>query len=152
MSEHFNKDGERPSANAHIHPGVLERFAAGVTNWSGRNSAFALAVVVVVGWVIAGPVLHFSDRWELFINTVTSIVTFLMVFVIQRAQNKDTLALQLKLNELISSHRRADNSLIAIERLSEDELRELHDRFVRIGASASAVMARDAAKPDNRAT
>ena len=120
-------------------PGTLERFATAATNWSGRNSALALATIIVAGWLIAGPIYHFSDRWELSINTITSIVTFVMVFVIQRAQNKDTLALQLKLNELIASHKRADNTLIAAERLSEDELHVLHERFVKLGTDAQSL-------------
>ena len=85
-----------------------------------------------------GPIFHFSDRWELFINTITSVVTFVMVFVIQRAQNKDTLALQVKVSELIAAHKHAHNSLIAVERLSEEELRTLHDRFVQLSTNAAA--------------
>src|SRR5712691_5152654 len=74
--------------------GLLERLATGATNWTGRNSAFACAMALVIGWLVSGPIFHYSDRWELFINTITSVVTFVMVFVIQQAQNKDTLALQ----------------------------------------------------------
>jgi len=122
--------------------GLLERFTTAATNWSGRNSAFAVAAALVIGWLISGPILHFSDRWELFINTVTSVVTFLMVFVIQRAQNKDTLALQLKVNELIAAHKHAHNSLIAIERLSEEELRTLHERFIRLSGGDAGATAR----------
>src|SRR3984893_16045856 len=75
---------------------------------------------------------HYSDTWQLFINTVTNLVTFLMVFLIQRSQNKDTLALQLKVNELIAAQKGAHNSLINIEQLSEDELRSLRGRFARL--------------------
>ncbi len=117
--------------------GLLERLATGATNWTGRNSAFACAMALVIGWLVSGPIFHYSDRWELFINTITSVVTFVMVFVIQRAQNKDTLALQLKVNELIAAHKHAHNSLIAVERLSEEELRALRDRFVRLSSSAA---------------
>lgn len=118
------------------HAGFIERFATAATNWTGRNSAFACAMLLVIGWAVVGPLCHFSDRWELFINTTTSVVTFVMVFVIQRAQNKDTLALQVKVNELIAAHKHAHNSLIAIERLSEEELRALHDRFIRLSTQA----------------
>jgi low affinity Fe/Cu permease len=118
------------------HASLLERMATAATNWSGRNAAFACAIGLVIAWAAAGPVFHYSDRWELFINTTTSVTTFVMVFVIQRAQNKDTLALQLKVNELIAAHKHAHNSLIAVERLSEEELRSLHDRFTRLGTLA----------------
>ena len=139
MSEQLSATKNAVQTGAAISSGPRERFATAATNWSGRNSALALAIIIVAGWLIAGPLCKFSDRWELSINTITSIVTFLMVFVIQRAQNKDTLALQLKLNELIASHKRADNTLIAIERLSEDELRALHERFVELGAAATGL-------------
>jgi hypothetical protein len=88
---------------AHQSSGPLERLTTAATNWTGRNSAFACAMALVIGWLVSGPIFHYSDRWELFINTITSVVTFVMVFVIQRAQNKDTLALQLKVNELIAA-------------------------------------------------
>ena len=120
----------------HRHAGFIERFATAATNWTGRNAAFACAMLLVIAWAAAGPFVGFSDRWELFIDTTTSLVTFLMVFVIQRAQNKDTLALQVKVNELIAAHKHAHNSLIAIEQLSEEELRTLRDRFVRLSAQA----------------
>ena len=116
--------------------GFLERFSAAASNWTARNSAFACALTLVVGWAVSGPIFNYSDRWVLFINGVTSIVTFLMVFLIQRAQNKDTLALQLKVNELLAAHEHARNSLIAIEGLSEQELRGLHDGFTHLGAMA----------------
>jgi low affinity Fe/Cu permease len=115
---------------------LVERISAAATEWTGHTSAFVWAVLLVVGWTITGPVFHYSDTWQLFINTVTNLVTFLMVFLIQRAQNKDTLALQLKVNELIAAQKGAHNSLIAIEQLSESELRELHDRFLRLAEIA----------------
>jgi low affinity Fe/Cu permease len=122
---------------AHQSSGLLERLTTAATNWTGRNSAFACAMALVIGWLVSGPIFHYSDRWELFIDTLTSVVTFVMVFVIQPAQNKDTLALQLKVNELIAAHKHAHNSLIAVERLSEEELHALHDRFVRLSSSAA---------------
>ncbi len=93
-------------------------------------------MALILVWVATGPLFHYSEDWQLFINSVTSVVTFLMVFLIQRAQNKDTLALQLKVNELIAAHRGAHNSLIAIEQLSEDELRVLQERFARLAELA----------------
>jgi low affinity Fe/Cu permease len=106
--------------------------AGAVTEWTGRTSAFMWALTLVVAWIIIGPLFHFSDSWQLIINTATNLVTFLMVFLIQRSQNKDTLALQIKLNELIAAHQGAHNSVIAIEQLSEDELRQLEDRILTL--------------------
>jgi low affinity Fe/Cu permease len=111
---------------------LTERMSAVATEWTGRTSAFTWALLIVVGWIAAGPLFHYSDTWQLFINTITSLVTFLMVFLIQRAQNKDTLALQIKVNELIAAQKGAHNSLIAVEQLSEDELRVLQERFLRL--------------------
>ena len=128
------------------------------TEWTGHTSAFAWALVLVVGWTLSGPFFHYSDTWQLVINTVTNLVTFLMVFLIQRAQNKDTMALQLKVNELIAAQKGAHNSLIAIEELSEEELRTLHDRFLRLAAvshggtqTSVAVVSREAEPIDDRA-
>jgi low affinity Fe/Cu permease len=113
----------------------LERLGTAATHWTGRNSTFLFALILVVGWALVGPLFHYSDTWQLFINTVTNLVTFLMVFLIQRSQNKDTLALQLKLNELIATQRGAHNSLINIENLSEAELASLRERFSRLAAA-----------------
>jgi low affinity Fe/Cu permease len=111
---------------------VLERFSKAASEWTGGTSAFVGAVGIVVVWALAGPLFHFSDAWQLVINSLTNIVTFLMVFLIQRSQNKDTLALQLKVNELIAAQRGAHNALIAIDQLSEDELRGLQARFAQL--------------------
>jgi low affinity Fe/Cu permease len=113
---------------------LVERVSSVATEWTGHTTAFVWALALVVGWTISGPLFRYSDTWQLVINTVTNVVTFLMVFLIQRAQNKDTLALQLKVNELIAAQKGAHNSLIAIERLSEEELRTLQDRFLRLAA------------------
>ena len=107
----------------------LERFAEVVTAWAGGNSAFAMAVLIIAAWAILGPVFHFSDTWQLVINTGTTIVTFLMVFLIQRAQNKDALALHLKLNELVAAIRGASNRLIDVEALGEQDLRTLKAHY-----------------------
>jgi low affinity Fe/Cu permease len=112
---------------------LLERLGTAVTRWTGGNSAFLWALLLVIGWALVGPLFHYSDTWQLFINTVTNLVTFLMVFLIQRSQNKDTLALQLKVNELIAAQRGAHNSMINIESLSETELRSLKERFSHLG-------------------
>jgi low affinity Fe/Cu permease len=97
-----------------------------VTLWSGSSWAFTVAVGVVLVWALTGPLFKFSDTWQLFINTGTTVVTFLMVFLIQRSQNKDSRALHLKLNELVSAMEGASNRLIDVEDLSEQELLSLH--------------------------
>jgi low affinity Fe/Cu permease len=119
-------------ASAHRRANLAERLSAKATEWTGRTSAFTWALVVVVGWILSGPIFHYSDTWQLLINTITSLVTFLMVFLIQRAQNKDTLALQIKVNELIAAQKGAHNGLIAVEQLAEDDLRVLQERFQRL--------------------
>src|SRR3954453_19500344 len=111
---------------------VLSRFASAATAWTGSTPAFITAALVVVVWLITGPLFHFSDTWQLVINTGTTIVTFLMVFLIQRSQNKDALAIQLKLNELVASIEGASNRLISVEDLSEDELKVLHIHYQRL--------------------
>src|SRR3979490_1207206 len=101
----------------------LARFAEGVTDWAGSNSGFATAPHIVVGWAAVGPIFGFSDTWQLVINTGTTIVTFLMVFLIQRTQNKDALAIQLKLNELVAAIEGASNRLVNVENMSEEEMK-----------------------------
>jgi low affinity Fe/Cu permease len=132
--------------------GLIEWISAHATEWTGHTTAFVWALLLVIGWTISGPFFHYSDTWQLFINTITNLVTFLMVFLIQRAQNKDTMALQLKVNELIAAQKGAHNSLIGIEQLSEEELRVLHERFLRLatvarGGSATSVASVAAAEP-----
>jgi low affinity Fe/Cu permease len=110
----------------------LERFSSAVTGWTGSTAAFSMACAVVVIWLLTGPVFHYSDTWQLVINTGTTIVTFLMVFLIQRAQNKESLAVQLKLNELVAAMEGASNRLIDVEDMTEDELRALHSFYGRL--------------------
>jgi len=116
----------RPLASA------LELLSSRVTSWVGGSSAFALALLVVVVWAITGPLFRFSDTWQLVINTGTTIVTFLMVFLIQRSQNKDAVALHLKLNEIVAALQGASNRLINVEDLSESEVRLLHRHYGRL--------------------
>ncbi len=115
---------------------TLEKASQWVTRWTGSSWAFSLAVLVLIVWLVTGPVFHFSDTWQLVINTGTTIVTFLMVFLIQRAQNKDGLAIQLKLNEIVAALDGASNRLIDIEDLSEAELRVLHEHFRTLARSS----------------
>jgi low affinity Fe/Cu permease len=101
-------------------------FAHATSQWSGNPLAFLLAVVVVLAWLVTGPFFHYSDTWQLVINTGTTIVTFLMVFLIQNTQNRDTLAIQLKLSELVLAMKGAENKFAAVEDLSDEELEKLH--------------------------
>ena len=114
----------------------LERLSSAVTEWTGSTSAFAVACGVILVWLVSGPFFHYSDTWQLVINTGTTIVTFLMVFLIQRAQNKESLAGQLKLNELVAAMNGASNRLIDVEDLTEDELKTLHRYYSRLVAMA----------------
>ena len=111
---------------------IGERFEAlseAVTRWAGGTSAFGMALGVIVVWAMLGPVFSYSDTWQLVINTGTTIVTFLMVFLIQRSQNKDALAIHLKLNELVAAIQGASNRLIEVEALTEKELSTLKKHY-----------------------
>ena len=110
----------------------VERLSTTMTHWTGSTSAFALACAVIVVWAVTGPLFAFSDTWQLVINTGTTIVTFLMVFLIQRSQNKDSRAIQLKLNELVAAMKGASNRLIDAEDLTEDELELLHRYYLEL--------------------
>ena len=114
----------------------FEAFAQGATRVAGGSAAFAGAAGVVLLWGVTGPVFGFSDTWQLVINTGTTIVTFLMVFLIQRTQNKDSLAIQLKLNELVAAVSGASNRLVNVEDLTQDELEILHDHYARLAGVA----------------
>ncbi|HET6283179.1 MAG TPA: low affinity iron permease family protein [Polyangia bacterium] len=108
---------------------ALEHCSHGVTVWAGSSWAFTAAVLVIIAWLVTGPLFHFSDTWQLVINTGTTVVTFLMVFLIQRTQNKESLAVQLKLNELVAAIKGASNRLIDIENLDEEELHVLRAHY-----------------------
>jgi low affinity Fe/Cu permease len=115
---------------------LLERFSRKATEATGTSSAFILALLVIVVWIITGPFFHFSDTWQLVINTGTTIVTFLMVFLIQRSQNKDALAIHIKLNEIVAALEGASNRLIDVEDLTEEEIRILHTHYQKLVAMA----------------
>jgi low affinity Fe/Cu permease len=108
---------------------MLERFSRKATEATGTSTAFIVALLVVVVWLITGPIFRYSDTWQLVINTGTTIVTFLMVFLIQRSQNKDALALHLKLNEIVAALEGASNRLIDVEDLTEGEIKTLHNHY-----------------------
>ncbi len=108
---------------------LSERFAGSVTRATGSTGAFILAFFLVLVWAISGPFFHYSENWQLVINTGTTIITFLMVFLIQKAQNKDSLAIQLKLNELVAAHEFASNRLVNVENMSEEELKVIQKYY-----------------------
>jgi low affinity Fe/Cu permease len=111
---------------------ILERFALKATKATGTSMAFILAFSVILVWGITGPLFHYSDTWQLVINTGTTIVTFLMVFLIQRAQNKDAQAIHIKLNEIVAALEGASNRLIDVEDLTEEEIETLHKHYQRL--------------------
>ncbi|WP_316751154.1 low affinity iron permease family protein [Pedobacter gandavensis] len=116
----------------------FEKASTKITNWTGSPVAFCTAFLVVIVWVLSGPIFDYSDTWQLVINTGTTIITFLMVFLIQKSQNKDSKAIQLKLNELIAASRHASNRMVAIEDLTETELDLLHKYYQKLADEAEA--------------
>ena len=117
--------------------GLFDRLSNHVTRATGSPAAFILALLTIIVWAITGPIFHFSDTWQLVINTGTTIITFLMVFIIQQSQNKDTIAIHLKLNELIAANEKASNRLIAIEDLTEDEIMVLKKFYTKLSILAA---------------
>ena len=117
---------------------MLERFSRKATEATGTSTAFIIAVLVIVVWIVTGPLFHFSDTWQLVINTGTTIVTFMMVFLIQRSQNKDALAIHLKLNEIVAALDGASNRLIDVEDLTEAEIKTLHAHYQKLVSMAKA--------------
>ena len=111
---------------------LLERFSHQATIWAGSSWAFIIALSVIIVWGVTGPIFKFSDTWQLVINTGTTIVTFLMVFLIQRSQNKDALAIHLKLNEIVAALDGASNRLIDVEDLTEDDVKTLHKYYQKL--------------------
>lgn len=114
------------------HKGVFERVAQVATMYTGGSGAFVAALGVILIWIVCGPLFGFSDTWQLVINTGTTIVTFLMVFLIQRSQNKESQAMQLKLNEIVASIDGASNRLLNVEDLPEADVLLLHRHFARL--------------------
>src|ERR1700754_1626763 len=110
----------------------FERFASAVCKATGSTPAFISAFLIVIIWAVSGPVFKYSENWQLVINTGTTIITFLMVFLIQKAQNKDSLAIQLKLNELVAAHEFASNRLVAVEDMTEDELKVIKKYYSKL--------------------
>jgi low affinity Fe/Cu permease len=110
----------------------FETFALSVTRATGSTPAFIIAFLMVLVWGATGPVFHYSETWQMVINTGTTIITFLMVFLIQKGQNKDSLAIQLKLNELVAAHEFASNRLVDVENMTEDELKVIQKYYSKL--------------------
>ncbi len=115
---------------------IFENLASNVAKATGSTPAFIIAVSLVIIWLITGPLFHYSETWQLIINTGTTIITFLMVFLIQKVQNKDSLAIQLKLNELLAAHEMASNRMVNVEGLSEEELKMIQEYYCRLNEVA----------------
>ena len=133
----MTSSAQPPHHHSH-HKGFFDRFSTAVTRATGSPAAFAIAMLVVIVWAATGPIFGFSDTWQLVINTGTTIITFLMVFVIQQSQNKDTLAIHLKLNELIACDQAANNRLVDIEDLSPEELAVVKKFYVKLARLAES--------------
>ena len=117
---------------------AFDHFASGVTRAAGTPLAFCLSMITVAAWALTGPLFDYSESWQLVINTGTTIVTFLMVFLIQQSQNKDSVAMHLKLNELLASSRNASNRMIGIEDLDEQDLRDVAQFYARLAERAKS--------------
>jgi low affinity Fe/Cu permease len=115
---------------------AFESLSEAVTKWAGGTAAFAMALGVIAAWIAVGPIFQYSDTWQLVINTGTTIVTFLMVFLIQRSQNKDAVAIHLKLNEIVAAMNGASNRLIEVEAFTEKELAALRKHFHELATLA----------------
>ena len=121
---------------ANRHSNWFTRFAAAVAFQAGRPAVFAIAVLSIIAWALLGPLMGFSEAWQLTINTATTIITFLMVFIIQNTQNRDAAAVQIKLDELIRVTELAHNTLLNLEELSPEELEKFRERYARLAEKA----------------
>jgi low affinity Fe/Cu permease len=138
----------RPNGSSTL-AGHFAKFAQATALWTGHPLTFLLAVTVVLVWIVTGPIFDFSDTWQLVINTGTTIVTFLMVFLIQNTQNRDTLAIQLKLSELVLAMKGVENKFASIEDLSDEELAELHEECrARVEMTLQHLTSRQGKEPD----
>ena len=139
----MKKPTPAPNRHGHAFNRFFSRFAYIVAHAAGTPAAFLLATAFIILWAALGPMFGFSDTWQLVVNTATTIITFLMVFLIQATQNRDTMALQVKLAELIIAMKGAENRIAAVEELSEDELEQLHkDLLARAQATGDALQVR----------
>jgi low affinity Fe/Cu permease len=123
-------------SSPHQKKNLFEKFSNWATVATGSSGAFIGAMAVIIIWIVTGPLFHYSDTWQLVINTGTTIITFLMVFLIQKSQNKDSKAVHLKLNELLASHDGASNRMVNIEDLTERELDQLYKFYIKLSKLA----------------
>lgn len=130
----------RPSSKPPTSASWFTCFAKGTAQASGRPVTFFAALVIILAWAVTGPLFHYSDTWQLVINTGTTIVTFLMVFLIQNTQNRDSQAIHVKLDELIRAMSGARNTLLDLDRLSDEELEELREHYVKLAEKAQKKM------------
>jgi low affinity Fe/Cu permease len=130
MAKHVKK------AVNHNKKSLFERFSEWAVKATGSSAAFIMAVAIIVVWAVTGPIFQYSETWQLVINTGTTIITFLMVFLIQKTQNKDSKAIHLKLNELIAAHEGASNRMVDIEDITEEELDQLHKFYFKLSELA----------------
>ncbi len=121
---------------------LYSKIAKYAAKFTGKPIVFTLALLTILIWIISGPIFHFSDTWQLVINTGTTIITFLMVFLIQNQQNRDTEAIQIKLDELIRATKGAHNALLDLEELEEETLDEFRDRYEKLAKDARAKIAK----------
>ena len=124
------------ATSKHSTQALFEKFSAAITQAAGSTYAFICAATVIILWLLSGPFFNYSEVWQLIINTSTTIITFLMVFVIQKAQNKESLSLQLKLNELLATNEIASNRLVCVEELTEDEMKVLRKFYSKLSNMA----------------
>ena len=117
-------------------PSLFTQFAKGTSRLAGRPAMFAVAVLVIAGWAVSGPYFDYSDAWQLTVNTATTIITFLMVFLIQATQNRDAEAIQVKLDEIIRALKGARNELLDSEEMEEEDLMRLRAHYLRLAAKA----------------
>jgi low affinity Fe/Cu permease len=117
---------------------VFEKFAQKMSHLSGSSGSFIFAITLILAWLVSGPIFGFSDTWQLIINTGTTILTFLMVFIIQNTQNRDTEALQLKIDELIRIDKKANNALLDIEELSDEQLLKMREKYEKLAKAERA--------------
>jgi low affinity Fe/Cu permease len=127
----------------------FNRFAKWTSRAAGHPGTFGLALAIIAIWAVTGPIFHFSDTWQLFINTGTTIVTFLMVFLIQNTQNRDGVAMQLKLDELIRALKGAHNELVDLEDMTERELEEVKSRYTKLAEKARTKLQARTGKGDD---
>lgn len=121
---------------------IFRKISFNVSKVTGTGYAFAVASLLIIGWLVSGPFFNYSDTWQLVINTSTTIITFLMVFLIQNTQNRDTKAVHLKLDELVRSVRGARNIMIEVENLSDEELETMHSEFEKLHDKAEKELVR----------